>query len=228
MDQVRHDYKNFHVKRFALMANLLDKHLPTSIERSLDIGGAGDVTNLADHVRDTYGADTYSVDLGSDVELGKEKGLIAQECNVDQSPLPFEDGYFDLVVFASVIEHLYNPHFAIGEITRVIRPGGFLLLEAPNAVAFGRRVDALVGKNPFHRFNEYNAEHNKCHMEHCSVFYTVEEAGILLQPSFDICDSVFGMHAPPVNPVKGLVRSTVAALFPAMSDCFAVMARRRA
>lgn len=209
------------------MAGLLERNVDGPVERSLDIGGGGDILDLSTLVRDRFGAETHSVDLGEDVELAGKKGLLSRECNIDEEPLPFEDGYFDLVIFASVLEHLYNPRFALNEVGRVVRPGGLLLLETPNAVAAARRLAALRGRNPFSRFNEYNAEKNKRRMVHCSVLYTPGEVERLISDDFTIMDRAYAMHAPPCNAFKALVRRAVSAFFPGMSDCFAVVARRR-
>jgi SAM-dependent methyltransferase len=44
----------------------------------------------------------------------------------------FEDGVFDCVVLAAVLEHLYNPDQTIAEVSRVLRPGGALFVDVPN------------------------------------------------------------------------------------------------
>ena len=41
--------------------------------------------------------------------------------------LPYEDGAFDLVMAAHVLEHLADPHRALAEMVRVLKPGGILL-----------------------------------------------------------------------------------------------------
>lgn len=44
------------------------------------------------------------------------------------SALPFADGAFDVVVSASVFHYFEDPHAALGEMQRVLRPGGRLVL----------------------------------------------------------------------------------------------------
>jgi SAM-dependent methyltransferase len=46
--------------------------------------------------------------------------------------LPFEDAEFDLVVSIQVLEHLLDPAAGIRELSRVLRPGGTLLLSTDN------------------------------------------------------------------------------------------------
>jgi SAM-dependent methyltransferase len=47
--------------------------------------------------------------------------------------LPFQDGLFDLVVCTQVLEYVFRPAIFFGEIHRVLKPGGMLLLSAPSA-----------------------------------------------------------------------------------------------
>jgi SAM-dependent methyltransferase len=46
--------------------------------------------------------------------------------------LPFEDSSFDLIVSLTTIEHVADVDRVLGEMARVLRPGGVLYLEAPN------------------------------------------------------------------------------------------------
>ncbi|MCZ7585331.1 MAG: methyltransferase domain-containing protein [Deltaproteobacteria bacterium] len=49
-----------------------------------------------------------------------------------ENPLPFQSGRFDVVMAFDVIEHLHRRDQFLGEIHRVLRSGGTLLLSAPN------------------------------------------------------------------------------------------------
>lgn len=44
----------------------------------------------------------------------------------------FPDGQLDFVIINHVLEHLYNPIFILGEIFRVARPGGHVVLSIPD------------------------------------------------------------------------------------------------
>lgn len=44
---------------------------------------------------------------------------------------PFEDQSFDGVLFTQVLEHLENRHHVLGEIRRVLKPGGRLVVTVP-------------------------------------------------------------------------------------------------
>ncbi len=45
----------------------------------------------------------------------------------------FPDGAFDVVTMVGVFEHIPNPLETLGEISRLLRPGGLLAVEVPNA-----------------------------------------------------------------------------------------------
>ena len=45
--------------------------------------------------------------------------------------LPWEDGYFDLITCLDVIEHTPDDRATLGELRRVCKPGGFLLVTVP-------------------------------------------------------------------------------------------------
>lgn len=52
------------------------------------------------------------------------------QCDL-REPLPFADASFDTVVLTDVLEHLAYPDRLMGEIARVLRPGGSLVLGVP-------------------------------------------------------------------------------------------------
>jgi SAM-dependent methyltransferase len=62
---------------------------------------------------------------------------------------------YDLVVCAEVIEHLrISPLHVLRLLREALRPGGWLVLQTPNAVRLGNRVRMLAGRNPFEPIRE--------------------------------------------------------------------------
>jgi len=45
--------------------------------------------------------------------------------------LPFGDGEFDSVLLSDVLEHIPNPVELVGEIRRILKPGGILMMNVP-------------------------------------------------------------------------------------------------
>jgi SAM-dependent methyltransferase len=60
----------------------------------------------------------------------------ATDCVADAARLPFRTGAFDLVVSQETIEHVADPFSAVGEMARVLRPGGRLYLQAPFVLGY--------------------------------------------------------------------------------------------
>jgi SAM-dependent methyltransferase len=59
--------------------------------------------------------------------------------------LPFAEGAFDLVAALDVLEHVKDDDRALGELKRVLRPGGRLLLSFPLHQANWTPFDEIVG-----------------------------------------------------------------------------------
>lgn len=51
--------------------------------------------------------------------------------HADITDLPFDDASFDLVLCSHVLEHVPDDRSAIGELFRVLRPGGVALIQVP-------------------------------------------------------------------------------------------------
>jgi SAM-dependent methyltransferase len=68
--------------------------------------------------------------------------------------LPLADADVDVVVNFQVIEHLWDQAQFVRECTRVLRPGGVLLMSTPNRITFSPGRDTPI--NPFHT-RELNA-----------------------------------------------------------------------
>jgi SAM-dependent methyltransferase len=126
----------------------------------LDVGpGSGrtmrflDARELAGRVR-YVGVDVSDRRLAS-VYAPQRWALVRADA---QRGLPLADASFDVVVCEQVLEHLTNPAFVVGEIARVLRPGGLAVLGVPSfprGVDLVRRhvvpgVDRLLGKSRDH------------------------------------------------------------------------------
>jgi SAM-dependent methyltransferase len=66
----------------------------------------------------------------------------------DAESLPLKDGFFDVAICLQVLEHTPFPERIVAEIARVLRPGGYLFLAAPNMLGgsgFSRTLRAARG-----------------------------------------------------------------------------------
>ncbi|MDE2071665.1 MAG: class I SAM-dependent methyltransferase [Patescibacteria group bacterium] len=54
----------------------------------------------------------------------------------EKDPLPYKDGSVDTVICANVLEHIYNYRFVVGEIRRILKPGGTLVGFVPFLIQY--------------------------------------------------------------------------------------------
>ena len=57
---------------------------------------------------------------------------------------------YDIIIFSEVIEHLpISPTFVLAFLHSLLKPGGRLILQTPNAVVLHKRLQLLLGYNPY-------------------------------------------------------------------------------
>lgn len=75
--------------------------------------------------------------------------------------LPWPDNFFDAVTAWEVLEHLENPHNAVREISRVLKPGALFMFSVPNIFHIISRL-IFLKRGVFPRWGEAN--------NHISIF----------------------------------------------------------
>jgi 2-polyprenyl-3-methyl-5-hydroxy-6-metoxy-1,4-benzoquinol methylase len=75
------------------------------------------------------------------------------EARLDSERIPLADNTADLVICSETIEHLENPRALMRELTRLIKPGAWLLVTTPNQLSL-LSLMTLVVKNRFEYFQE--------------------------------------------------------------------------
>jgi SAM-dependent methyltransferase len=85
----------------------------------------------------------------------KGNGNIDDAARADLAALPFCSGTFDVAISSHVAEHLVQPDRVFGELSRVLKPGGRLLILTPNRWHYVTISSALLPYS-FHRtFNSW-------------------------------------------------------------------------
>jgi SAM-dependent methyltransferase len=133
-DHFDHDTVAEHVARY----RWAECFLPSG--RLLDVAcGTGYGTALLDRGNAEILGAEYSFDA---IRFGRSRYGI--RCvQADGQRLPFGDHVFDGIVSLETIEHVPDPYGFMRELSRVLRPGGRLVLSTPNRLL-------SLGNNPYH------------------------------------------------------------------------------
>jgi len=75
-----------------------------------------------------FSADDY---VGLEIDTPESRANKRADYFYDGKVFPFPDQGFDAVVCNQVLEHVFTPDLFLGEVSRVLKPGGRLLLTVP-------------------------------------------------------------------------------------------------
>ncbi|MCL4532280.1 MAG: class I SAM-dependent methyltransferase [Actinobacteria bacterium] len=107
---------------------MVRRYAPLRGQRILDVG-----CGIGTYVRQfrAYSPHVFGVDVEVD-RLAKALAASPYLAAAEAEALPFSDGSFDLVFLHEVIEHVRDDRATIAEAARVVRPGGRVVIFAPN------------------------------------------------------------------------------------------------
>jgi 2-polyprenyl-3-methyl-5-hydroxy-6-metoxy-1,4-benzoquinol methylase len=112
--------------------------------RVLDLGCRdGSLTRAYASGNEIIGVDADREALASAAKLGVE----THWADLDE-PLAFDEASFDVVVAGELLEHLRDPERLVGDVRRVLRPGGTFVASVPNAYRLKNRLRFLLGREP--------------------------------------------------------------------------------
>ncbi|MFZ5366547.1 MAG: class I SAM-dependent methyltransferase [Patescibacteria group bacterium] len=115
-------------------------------------GKAGDSVALSKMGADCYALDFSNTALAVSGNLAERRKVKLILVMADAKSLPFNDNSFDLVFSQGLIEHYQPPNLLISEQKRVVKPGGFILIDVPQLFslqAISKRMLMSLGKWPF-------------------------------------------------------------------------------
>lgn len=115
----------------------------------LDIG-VGKGEDLAQiHARLGRGAQLFGLEgFEPSRQKALKKGIDARAADIEREVFPFPDTSMDVVIINQVLEHLKEVFFVLSEASRIIRPGGTLIVGVPNLAAWHNRLMLLFGHMP--------------------------------------------------------------------------------
>jgi SAM-dependent methyltransferase len=109
-------------------------------------------------------------------------------CVAGATSLPFEAGTFDVATAWHCLEHSESPLGMLGEVARVLKPGGLLVVEVPNSASWQARIGEAGW---FH----LDVPRHLFHFSPRSLSYALAEVGLdpVGQSTFGLEASFYGM-----------------------------------
>jgi SAM-dependent methyltransferase len=113
-------------RKFAEIIRLLG---PTAGLHCLDLGADNGVVSYL--LRQQGGVWT-SADIDDEAVASIRRLVGERVCRLHEGPTPFDTDEFDRVVVVDLLEHLPDDQAFVGELYRIIRPGGELIVNVPH------------------------------------------------------------------------------------------------
>ena len=142
----------------ALMRILKNIHSSDSL---LDVGcGNGYKTGLYGELLSVARKKIFGIELKKKYLRDAEGQITVIQIDLEKDPFPFNDQEIQVVICNQVLEHLKNIFLVLGEMDRVTKKAGYLVIGIPNLSAFHNRILLLCGKQPL--CNEITGPHLRC------------------------------------------------------------------
>jgi len=133
----------YRYKRFDILS-LIPKY--QSIERVLDVGcGSG---NTGKFLKETFNVkEVVGIELNESLSQESKNNLDKLIVgDVQTIHLPFEVEYFDCIILADVLEHLYNPWDVMERLKSFLKYDGIILASLPNVQHWTILLELLRGE----------------------------------------------------------------------------------
>lgn len=207
-------YLAFHAPRYGVLLEALDRFVSAD-SVVLDIGQS----RLTELMHERYGARIDALGFLGDEPIPTGRSWwfdlnLAAHRQRWRTDLP----RYDLIVMAEVIEHLYvAPSYVLGFLRTLLAPGGRLVIQTPNAVAFHKRLEMLVGRHPYELIREALNDPG-----HFREYTRTELIGAVLAAGFEVeqwraaryLDYRFVHHDGPPQRLTGTAMNAVYRLMP--------------
>lgn len=128
LDDVRNQWELYEIRKYEYLRTLFPA-APGTLSLECGCGSAGVSLHLARRGYRAVMLDFAPSALGLARQNFSANGTTGVFVNGDVNGMPFADGQFDVVCSFGLIEHFVDVRPIIGEMVRVLRPGGLLFLD---------------------------------------------------------------------------------------------------
>jgi len=129
-----------------MLLQLMQKYL-NAPAKILDAGAGHGI--LAITLKD-IGFEAVASDLHHGLAIFESENIPYYHWHLEGEAAPFPDNSFDAIILSQTIEHFtFSPAQPLSEMIRIIRPGGILIIDAPNISNF-RSVSRLIRGKSIH------------------------------------------------------------------------------
>lgn len=124
-----------------------------SSKKVLDVGCNDGIlgARLIKRANIVYGCDIVRKNLA----IAKKRGLITTLLDLEKDSLPYPKNFFDFIILADIIEHVFDTDFLIRDCYKVLKPKGKLIVTTPNLASLARRVMLFLGMSPYVEYSLY-------------------------------------------------------------------------
>jgi ubiquinone/menaquinone biosynthesis C-methylase UbiE len=91
----------------------------------------------------------FGIDINEDLAHDAKNNHIRMVVNDVNKPLPYRDDSFDVLTSFNLLEHLIETQLYLSEIFRVLKPGGYAILNTPNLASWHNIAALVLGFQPF-------------------------------------------------------------------------------
>jgi len=120
---------------------------PSGARRLLDVG-CWDGSATREYAA-AFGARALGVEVfDAPASEARRRDVEVSQIDLEVGRFPWPDESIDLVIANQVLEHLKNVWHPMSEMSRVLRPGGWLIVSVPNLASLHNRILLMLGLQP--------------------------------------------------------------------------------
>ena len=154
---------------------------PVPGRRYVEVGAGTGASAV--RLRDEHDAGVVTVDRAVTMAVAMQARGLTQCAVADAHRLPFLDDSFDGAWSDRTVQHLADPHAAIGELVRVVRPGGRIVLADPD---YDTQVLDIADQDLARRVLRFRADvllsNGTLAHQHAGILATLGLADIAVEP----------------------------------------------